>query len=231
MKILIDPFCKICGRELGYGNLFRGICDGCFSSIPKIDVDKSCSKCGFPNGKSFCLFCSNNKLDVDRNVSLFEYRGFVRDLIYEIKFYSNPKGIDILKELVSDVVLDTLFDDEIDFVVPVPTSIKSLFERGFDLVHIVTKYLAKMNSKRFLKVVKKKIFSRSQKNLSREERIKLSKTQFFVSRRVRLEGKVVLLVDDVFTTGSTINVCSSLLRSLGARKVYSLTIVRSLEDF
>lgn len=230
MKTLIESFCKICGAELDYSDLFRRVCSKCFLSIPRIDLEKACYKCGFPNGRDFCLFCSTNKLEVDRNISLYEYKGFVKELIYEIKFFKNSSRIDIVKELISKVDVDKLFGDKIDLLVPVPTSLKSLVERGFDFVYSVFKTLANENQKYFVKVIGKRIFSKSQKTLSREDRIKLSRNQFFIKKKIKLDGKIVLLVDDVFTTGNTINVCSSLIRELGAMKIYSLTLVRALEE-
>lgn len=230
VKIMIDPFCKICGAELSYSEIFRKICDKCFNSIPMVDLKNVCNKCGLPNSKEFCLFCYTNKLNVDRNISLYEYKDFMKDLIYRIKFYNDPTGMEIIKELLNNLNIDDLFNDKIDFIVPVPTSFKSLLERGFDFVYTVFKHLADKNNKKIIKIIGRKVFSKSQKKLSRDERIKLSKSQFFVKRKVNLDDKVVLLVDDVFTTGSTINVCNSLIRDLGAIKVYSLTIVRALED-
>lgn len=229
MRLLLDSYCINCGSELGYRDITTNLCSKCISSIPKIDIHNSCRKCGLPDSKDNCYFCQNHKLIVKKNISLFTYEGIVRDLIYDIKFENQKDKVSVLNAVTNGLTLDEIFEDKIDLIVPVPTSLKSLLKRGFDLVKLVFKPIARSNGKPFLNILGRKPFHREQKKLSKEEREKLVKEQFYIKKRIDLSNKNILLVDDVFTTGSTINACANLLMSLNPKSVYSLTLVRVVE--
>ncbi|MEN2998703.1 MAG: ComF family protein [Brevinematia bacterium] len=232
MKLITERECYNCGCELEYKNLSYGICEKCLSSIKMIDIFSSCPKCGLPNAKNWCYFCANQKLNMDRNISLYTYDGIIRNIIQKIKFNNETQKIRIIKRLTQNVVLDKIFGEPIDIIVPVPSSLKAFLKRGFDLIELIFKPLARKNRKKFERVIGRKLFAKQQKKLSRDERLRLAKEQFFVrKKREEIKGKTVLIVDDVFTTGSTLNVCSSIIKTLGAGKVFSLTLARSIEEF
>ncbi|MCS7298727.1 MAG: ComF family protein [Spirochaetia bacterium] len=230
MRLFLDSYCINCGAELEYRNINIGICSKCISNISKINIQNACRKCGLPDSRDNCYFCQNHKLIVKRNISLFTYEGIIRDLIYDIKFDNQKDKVRTLNAITDDVMLDEIFEDEIDLVVPVPTSLKSLLKRGFDLVKLVFKPITKSNRKPFLNLLGRKLLHKEQKKLSKEEREKLVREQFYIRKLTNLTHKNVLIVDDVFTTGSTINACANLIMSLKPKSLYSLTLVRVLES-
>lgn len=230
IKVFTNPFCIWCGRELEYSEVKYGVCSKCISNLSYIDLNISCTRCGLPNSREYCKFCETQRISVDKNISLFVYEGKVKDIIHSIKFYNNVSGIGVLKQLLKGLELEILFSDRIDVIVPVPISLTSFIKRGFNLVDELFKDVALRNRKTYLKILGKKVISKEQKKLRKEERISLVRKSFFIKRKVNLEAKNVLIVDDVFTTGSTINICYELVKGLGAYKVFSLTFCRAIES-
>lgn len=226
MLTLVNHLCLNCGTELNYRNLTTYLCDNCVSKITQIDFKTACPKCGLPNSQRSCYFCQTHILKTKRNISMFEYKGFIRDLIHAVKFNNQKHKVSIIKRLTDKVDLDEIFKDTIDIIVPVPTSIKSLVRRGFDFVKLVFFHISKRNNKPFVNLLGRKTFHKEQKKLSIEERMIVVKKQFFIRKRVNLSGKNVLIVDDVFTTGSTVNACTELIETLNPKSVYSLTLAR-----
>jgi ComF family protein len=118
--------------------------------------------------------------------------------------------------------------NNIDFLVPVPLHLKRLKQRGFNqselLAHIVTKYYDIPTVSGLLFRVKD---THPQFNLPRTERFKNVRGAFEVKGTPFLKGKSVLLIDDIYTTGSTISECTRVLRENGANNVHVLTLSRA----
>ncbi|MGB9621387.1 MAG: ComF family protein, partial [Brevinematia bacterium] len=126
--------------------------------------------------------------------------------------------------------INDLFSEKIDIIIPVPVSLISFLKRGFNLVDELFKEFAIKNKIPYIKVLGKRITSKEQKKLSKEERIQLVKKKFYIKKNIDLSNKNILIVDDVFTTGSTINACYELVKKLGANKIFSLTLCRAIEN-
>lgn len=230
MKIFVESNCFFCGREIEYRNLFFGLCKKCIDDVKYIDLSNACSKCGLPNAKYDCWFCKASKLEFDKNISLYTYDGIIKKLVYDIKFNNEKWKTKIINSLTKGLILDKLFGEKIDLVVPVPPSFTSIIKRGFDFTKLVFKPIANNNKKKIVSVLGRKISLLQQKKLSKVERLEFVKNQFFVRKSIDLNNKIVLLVDDIFTTGSTLNACSDILKKMGASKVFSLTLVRVVEE-
>ncbi|MCX8028813.1 MAG: phosphoribosyltransferase family protein [Brevinematales bacterium] len=230
MRILLDAYCVNCGDELSYKELSFGICTECLSNITLIDSNLSCRVCGLPDSSRKCSFCESNRIFVDRNISLFVYKGLLKDIVHQIKFSGQKHLVQVLNYKIGRINVDELFMVNIDIIIPVPTSIKSVVERGFDFVKMIFLPIAKANGKRYISLLGRKLFQKEQKKLSKDERASLVKKRFYLRNLVDLSGKNVLIVDDVFTTGSTINASAELIRELNPKSVFSLTLVRVLRE-
>jgi ComF family protein len=116
-----------------------------------------------------------------------------------------------------------------DLLVPVPLHIRRLRERGFNQALLLVKELSKRTgipyAERALKKIKDTPF---QITLKKRERRKNLTRAFQVKDREAIKGKAVMLVDDVYTTGTTVNQCSRALHMAGAEKVAVLTVARAL---
>jgi len=151
---------------------------------------------------------------------LFPYIGKYRILLTEYKFKKNLTLVNFFVEKIQTILADPLFKDAV--IVPVPPRMGKIRETGWDQVEFLVKKIEKLSRGkvsvcRCLKREKSKI----QKSLNRVERMEKLKG------RITLVGTApnkVLIIDDVITTGSTIEVCSSVLKRCGAEKVYGLSL-------
>jgi ComF family protein len=227
IKLLTTPYCEICGRELKYSEMLSGVCEYCVNKIEFINLEDACKKCSLPNVKDDCPYCKSIPFSITRNVSLFRYDGTVKSLFFKLKFNNDKSKIKIFHKLIKNLNVSTLIGKNVDFIVPVPSSPITYFKRGFNIINSIFKPISKIWQIEFLDILGRKIFHRSQKKLSKSERQSEIKKQFFIRKEVDLSHKTILIVDDVFTTGSTVNTCSELIKSLGASEVYSLTLFRA----
>ena len=182
-----------------------------------------------------CPACEKKILRVDLNkqppaplnkvLRVTKYRGGSRELLHKLKFDNNLEVVPALKKILNDVsnreeILKLL--SGIDFAVPVPLHQERLKERGFNQTEkIFEEFLAKKN------LPLKNILSRTQPtpklySFGKAEREKILDGVFAPIESVDLRGKKILIVDDIFTTGTTCKECAKVLKSLGAEKIFVL---------
>lgn len=220
--------CANCQEEVLLENRF--LCDKCNRGLIKIDY--SCLKCGDkifkPN--NYCDYCKNKNWYFDKAISCFEYSGVAKSLIYKLK-YNNKKFIaKILAKPLADKFLNSGFD-KIDIVTCVPTTTKRLKQRGYnqaealatEFCNIINKN-EKVLNKNFSLVKRVKDVS-TQINLTKEQRKQNLLNAFeFAGNKEFVKGKNILIIDDVFTTGATVEELSKVFKINKANKVYVLTV-------
>lgn len=150
-----------------------------------------------------------------KNDSLFLYDDFLKETIARYKF----RGDYILARVFSAFIREKLKTLEFDYLVPIPLSPERLYERGFNqsaaLIHE-----AGFKATELLQ----RVHSEKQSKKSRQERIHYS--QVFKPLNANIENKVILLIDDIYTTGSTLYHAAKVLKDRGAASVRSLTLAR-----
>jgi ComF family protein len=120
--------------------------------------------------------------------------------------------------------------NSLDFLIPVPLHPRRLRERGFNQAHLLVKELSRRTDIPYLKtILRKKKPTLPQVNLSGVERERGLRGAFHVVEKEELLGKSVLLVDDVYTTGATVNECSKVLVRGGAERVDVLTLAHAIK--
>lgn len=174
--------------------------------------------------------CRETKFSFQRNVSLFPYRAHVQDLILAYK----SNGYERLSLFFAELLLP-LWEKEFPHlpIVPVPPRPERLKERGFDPVGRICQHLSKVGSVQVVPLLVRSRGTKEQKLLSRSQREENLKTAIFVKRELLgrlLEGgqvaPSVVLLDDVFTTGATLNRCAEVLKQEGVQEVFGLTLAR-----
>jgi len=134
---------------------------------------------------------------------------------------------DLLGKLMLDFAGRNIDPDEIDFVVPVPLHPVKLRERQFNQSEVLAAYLAKKLNKKIVKDRLKRIkYTMPQTELKREQRLKNVNGAFRAKRDSNFEDKTILLVDDVLTTGATLNECAKALKDAGAKRVIAFALAR-----
>lgn len=192
-----------------------------------------CSKC---TGKILCVDFSREVHEpIDRVLRVTKYRGGSREMLYKLKFDNDLRVVPALKKILDDAtgreeILSLLRG--VDCAVPVPLNQDRFKERGFNQTEeIFGDWLATKN------LPLKNILKRTQStpklySLGRAEREKILSGVFAPLEPVDLSGQKILLVDDIFTTGTTCKECAKVLKSLGAEKVFVLAFASDFgEEF
>lgn len=220
--------CAVCGRCLPSDDRFR-ICGPCREEIKFIDL--YCGKCGKPllYGGAHCYRCLKTgvKYSFESIRSVCLYDGKIKEIIHSFKYSGKEYLGEYLNGLLAGYIRGgrDFPSDEIDSVVPVPLHWSRKFKRGYNQAEILAGGVAGVLKKELVPdaVVRIKP-TKPQFGLSREERFENTKGVFSVRKKGLIKDKVVLLVDDVCTTGSTFEGCSHALKSAGAAKIYGLTL-------
>jgi ComF family protein len=216
---LFPSFCALCGADLdGADELKYGLCDRCHASFSMPQGPK-CALCGKPliSETGLCLPCRNGDgRSYDRLWVLYPYTGKYRELLGEYKFKKNLSLAEFFAEKILGILDDPVLKDAV--LVPVPPRPGKIKENGWDQVDYLVKKLEKR--KPVIRCLKRSR-SKVQKKLRRSERLENLKG------RISINGtapKTAVIIDDVMTTGSTMEVCASVLKENGAEKVYGLCL-------
>jgi competence protein ComFC len=234
----MKTFCLLCEGEIvsdfTWKSLFthdvhNRLCHQCYKKFERISGE-ACNICGRPfalldaeyRSGEICLDCRRWEEDefwsgsLDRNISLYSYTSFTKEVIARFKF----RGDYVLSEIFAEDFLKALQDFQNDYLVPIPLSDERLYERGFNQSEAIIR-VAGFEPTHLLT----RIHTEKQSKKSRSERIHLDQV-FRVDSDLVLRGKKILLVDDIYTTGSTLRHAARLLKKNGADKVYSITLAR-----
>lgn len=209
--------CEVCGKEIFEGNR---LCADCAEKVSFND-GFTCPKCGRKTtSDALCLECKALAPRFERAVSVFVYENNVCALIHKFK-----NGKPYLKDYFADLLAPKCAEfAAAQCVCYVPCTKKAKRARGYNQAELLAKALGKRLNLPVLKnaVIKVKK-TLPQKSLTRAEREK-NLTAVFRAERSAVQGKILLLVDDVMTTGATADaVCAELLKK-GAKKVYFATV-------
>jgi len=215
--------CAVCGISLtGAIEIRYGLCDKCRESLLPIDGSR-CSLCGKPliSEIDLCMSCRNEKRkSTDKIWVLFPYTGKFRVLLTEYKFRRKTALADFFAEKVLAVLKEPLLKDVC--IVPVPPRPGKIKGSGWDQVDFLVNRINKIAAGevsvcRCLKRSKSKI----QKRLGRKERMENLKGRIFTHGTV---PQAAIVIDDIITTGSTMEACSAVLKESGVEKVYGLCL-------
>ena len=240
-RLLVDPVlalvfpspCPGCGG--GVDRPTRGpLCDGCWTALPR-HVGTLCA-CGFPLPAGLegpCGRCRRGLGPFTRGASLGPYEGTLRVLVHELKFRGRRRVAGRLAEmlLASPEVRAVLAPEPTralsPVVVPVPLHPRRLRERGFNQSALLAQALAEGHGLRLVEgALTRREHTPPQTGLSAAQRRANVARAFVVRRRAPVTGRIVVLVDDVVTTGATARACARALVSAGAAEVRLLTAAR-----
>ncbi|MDR2965432.1 MAG: ComF family protein [Treponema sp.] len=218
---LFPSDCALCNDNLLNADEIKyGLCMNCKESLVYIEGER-CNKCGKPlvSEINTCLSCRKSEVSYDRIWALFPYTGKYKELLTKYKFLKKLPLAEYFAEKILDIINKAELNDAI--IVPVPPRPGKKKETGWDQVDYLVKKLKKP-AKSVCRCLKRKKSS-IQKELNREERIENLKGRIYCNKNIQAP-KTALVIDDVFTTGSTMEVCASVLKQNGAEKVYGICL-------
>jgi len=234
---IFHPVCPSC-RIILDGDDEKGICKECFRELYFFE-GVVCDLCGgplidetsvFEDGvtKKICKNCLLETRPFNKARAVFGYTGPIRKIINRIKNYGDTHSIGILVNLTKKNMPSGL--DVPDCVIPVPVHPSSLRKRGFNQCNVLAKDIFDKFPV-FLDCLVRIKKTPQQKLLSAIERHENLKDAFFLKKPQQITGKKILLFDDVFTTGSTINACVDALKFAEPSSIDVFTIARTLPRY
>lgn len=210
-------------------------CEKCLGELPWITSPK-CWCCGRPFIKSaaasdsLCGACILEPPPFDSARSAVIHTGVVRERINQLKFSGRTYWVPPLAQLLADTFRTERYFVP-DFIVAVPLHKNRLRQRGFNQAGLIAQKLGRMvNLPRRFDVLIRSRWTEPQTRLSRSSRLRNVRNAFTVVKPCAVEGRCVLLVDDVFTTGSTLRECGVTLKNAGASAVHALTVSRAVPE-
>lgn len=215
--------CILCKNPISKNNSYS-LCKDCFNKLKFIK--KGCSKCGKPltdfYKKDICLKCQTNKYFFTRALSCVEYDDNIHKLIYSFKYGLKT----YLSYNIAEIMNDKLKYESIDFdyIIPVPLHKKRLKKRGYNQALLIANQLSRISKKEVLDIVVRNENTPFLSQLPREERLKKLKNIFTLTKNHnKIYKKDLLIVDDIFTTGTTVNEISKKLLNSEANKIYVIS--------
>jgi ComF family protein len=232
-QFFLPPQCPCCEKFLEKGE--QGFCSNCLSKIRWIEPP-FCSICGIPFISQEvenhpCGTCATHRKYFTMARAWGAYEGSLQEAIHRWKYEGKTHLTPFFAEWMAEKLNCYWGHDPLDLLIPVPLHAQRLRERGFNQVLLLVKELSRRTGIPYQKtILRKKKATLPQVNLSGTEREKGLKGAFQVTGKKELEGKSVLLVDDVYTTGATVNECSKVLLRGGAKRVDVLTLAHAVKN-
>jgi ComF family protein len=223
------PFCLTLSNS--QGQEIPGLCPACEKDIQWL-VPPYCPGCGrpFPKGSTshLCSDCLQRKLAYDWGRAAAKYQGVLAQAIQRFKYHGEINLAGPLGWLWNRIQFE---DHSFEAIIPVPLHPARLRERGFNQALLLGKILGKIHNKPVLpRALRRIINTIPQVQLDHSEREKNVRGAFAVRNQQEIMDKALLLVDDVFTTGATVNECARVLKKSGAGEVIILTLARVGEE-
>ena len=219
--------CLRCGREVFNG---LGFCNVCKSDVV-FNNGKVCKRCGvgIDGAEDYCGYCSFERVHFDKAYSVFSYEGAVRDAVLRFKFGNCGNFARIFAKYMAALAVE--HDLEFDLVTYAPMTKQAKRKRGYNQARLLAQYFCAILSceEKLVDAIVKIKETKPQEQLGKDER----KTNLVNAYRCRADvaNKRVLVIDDVKTTGATLNECGKVLKKAGATSVIGLTVAARKENF
>lgn len=215
--------CIFCGNEIRIQNAYD-LCENCNKTAPRI-LNNFCIRCGQPHpkeGTGLCLSCSTANFYFEKARSSLKFEGNTQKAIHKFK-YARYK---FLAKPFAEFLFDTFQsnDWDIDLIAYVPLYPTREKSRGYNQSKLLAEELSKLTHIPVFHDIVRLKDTPTQTHLSRRERKKNVEDCFKVNQKSKIKDKNILLIDDVFTTGSTCDAISKQLKTSHAGKVYVLTV-------
>ena len=181
-----------------------------------------------------CALCRRLQPPFVKAVAYGSYDGGLRELIHLLKYEQVRPAAVVLGRMLAEAVSGMESGSTSLVVVPVPLHARKLRQRGFNQSELIAQHAVRLGvgSGRALnsRVLQRRRETQSQIGLTRHQRRENLRGAFAVSRPEEIAGREILLVDDVFTTGTTVSECARVLLRAGASEIFVATAARTLKD-
>lgn len=226
-------YCICCGKIINKTRTYT-LCNDCMSEC-KWANGPSCKKCGKPlserNPRNLCFNCIENSHQFDRGYCCTEYGSIERSIAFALKYKAHTEIAPIIAEIMFDRMISIFPDlgsDYYDYIVPIPMYRGKRLIRGFNQAELISGEFAKMTGiKHMPNILIRTRDSHALKGLDPDKRRNVIQGAFAINEDSRsskngsnnIIGKRFLLIDDIYTTGATVDEASRILREGGASRI------------
>lgn len=223
IRLLYPPRCPLCGKILaGEGKR----CGSCRKKLADIR-EPLCKKCGKPmtdERTEYCYDCSRNAHVYDRGRGLYLYKGDLKQSLYRFKYGNKREYAAFYGEELATHLGGFLRECQPDALIPIPLHRSKQRQRGFNQAELVAREVGRLCSI----PVRTDVLLRTrrtapQKKLNDQERKNNVKKAFKISQNI-VKLKSVVLVDDIYTTGATMDEAAGVLKAAGVWRVFFISI-------
>jgi ComF family protein len=229
LRLLLNPLCAACDAPLDKP-LEGPVCGSCWSGVARL-TPPCCARCGdaLASGRSaspFCPRCLRDPPLFTGARSAGQYHGSLRNIIHAFKYGRRRVLADRLARMMADAGADLI--NAADAVVPVPLHPRRTLGRGFNQADDLARHLGRP----VCRVLRRCRHGPPQASLPAARRQANVQRAYALRRtpgaRTLIQGKTLVLVDDVMTTGATLDACAAVLLGAGARTVLAITAARAV---
>ena len=207
LDYFFPPICGMCG-EINENY----ICNNCYENIKKIKK---------------CVINEYNNRNFSKHLYIFKYEGIIRNKIIEYKFEDRGYLYKMFAKIILSDKKTCNFIKKYDVIIPVPISKKRKKKRGYSQSELVANELAqKLNQDIWTDIIIKKKDNKPQSELNKLERIKNVEDIYEINKPIEVKNKKVLLLDDIYTTGSTVNEIARKLKQNQTQEIGVITLAK-----
>lgn len=209
LDFIYPPICGICGKENA-----NWLCETCQKRLEKWKILKATNH--LPEKDYF-----------EKHLAIFSYQEEIRELILSYKFKENSYLYHTFVKILVNEEKICRFIKTYDIIIPVPIHPKRKGERGYNQTELIAKALGEKLKRRVnTRALRKYKNTKPQSTLNQKERIKNSQNVYAILKEEEIYQKKLLILDDIYTTGSTVKECSKVLKNAGASSIGVLTIAK-----
>lgn len=222
LTFIYPKTCMSCDTLLNY-NAKIELCDNCAKDFNPYRGNR-CITCDRPiDNTGECSICKNEKIYFEKGYCVYPYAGAVRNTILNFKFKNMALYYTYLGSKMTEYYFEYIMESY-DYITAVPIHKKKLKVRGYNQAELLAEYISEQINIPYCTVLKRTVNTKPQNALNKKERAVNVKNAFSLIDNIDIKNKSILIVDDIFTTGTTINECCKVLKKAGAFKVDFLSL-------
>lgn len=223
LNYIYPPRCPICDAILDPG---KEICISC-QAEPLLILEPSCKKCGKPldyDTQEYCVDCTKKKHRFEQGKAVFLYKDGMKKSMYRFKYSNRREYANFYAKQAAKVYGDWVHRNRVEVVIPIPMYYKKRRKRGYNQAEVFARALGKeLGIAVDERIVERIRETTPQKELNDKQRQNNLKKAFQLTENI-VKYKEILLVDDIYTTGSTMDAVAETLLAGGARNIYYICI-------
>ncbi len=231
LNVILPPQCLSCSVRIDKAH---NICPNCWKDLNFIS-EPMCDCCGYPFefqvhhgniGKNLCGQCLSQERSFDKAISALRYDTISRKMIIGYKHHDRTEFAVFFAKLLQQIGNEIL--NQTDIIIPVPLHQRRLFKRRYNQSALIAEILSKEYNIKHVPELLVRIKNTPPQEGNVRKRAKNVRGAFKINpeQADKIKGKTILLIDDVYTTGATIENCSIVLKKSGAETINVMTVTR-----